>query len=69
MGISNSSLTLLMQEGKARSFKGKSILQLGRQHTFLTFQQVKMLAEKMNFPICVIEKVNLRPLRKVSRPF
>lgn len=46
MGITKSSFSLLIEEAKAITFKGKKILQLGRQHTFLTLKQALSLAKK-----------------------
>lgn len=57
MGISKSALKLLMQEGAKRSFKGKSILQLGRQHTFLTFETITKVAKQTNFPLSEVDAI------------
>lgn len=51
MGIAKSALKLLLEEAKTRGFKDKSILQLGRQHTFLTLEQVQKLAKRANFSL------------------
>lgn len=59
MGIAKGALKLLIQEAKKRSFKGKSILQLGRQHTFLTVTQAYAIAKQMGFQTEEIQKIQL----------
>lgn len=60
MGIPKSSFLLLVEEAKKGSFKGKKILQLGRQHTFLTFSHAVELAKKSGFKFTQIDpnKIN-----------
>lgn len=59
MGIAKSALKLLMQEGKKRPFQGKSLLQLGRQHTFLTLAQIQEMAHKINFQLHPTKQISL----------
>lgn len=49
MGITKSSFRLLLEEAKKGNIKGKKILQLGRQHAFLTFSDAINLAKKAKF--------------------
>lgn len=59
MGIARSAFKLLLEEAKKGSFKGKKILQLGRQHTFLTFTDAIRLAEKANFNLFHFNDIQL----------
>lgn len=49
MGIGKSAFRLLLEEAKKNDFKGKKILQLGRQHNFLTFAEAVYCANQANF--------------------
>lgn len=55
MGISKSGFLLLLEEAKKGTFKGKKILQLGRQHTFLRFSHAVDLAKKSGFQLAQMD--------------
>ena len=55
MGIAKNSLKLLLELKKKGTFRGK-ILQLGRQHPFLTYEQIKTIAK--DFQVSLNEAVS-----------
>jgi len=59
MGISKSVFKLLIVEAKKGAFTGKKLLQLGRQHTFLTFSDALKCVKAAKFDYATPKEITL----------
>ena len=55
MGIAKGCLKAFLELKKTEEFAGKKILQLGRQHTFLSYDEIREIAK--SFPVSINEAV------------
>lgn len=59
MGISKSAFKLFLIEMKKGHLNGKKILQLGRQHTFITLKSANNIAKKLSFQLSEPTNIHL----------
>jgi len=57
MGIAKAAFRLLLQEKKRGHLTGETLLQLGRQHTFLTYSLIQKLAGKHGVALSPVKEV------------